>query len=81
MTLQDKIHHTNEIANAIQRRQKFYIMPSESEAIDFEFKNRIELPTPQTAGTMTQQRTYAMGKAMDIIENVHLSVQNESLSS
>jgi len=70
MTLQDKIYHTEQMANAIQRREKFYIMPSESEAIDFEFKNRIELPTPQVAGTMTQQRSYAMDKAMDIIERI-----------
>ena len=72
MTLQDKIYHTNEMANAIQRNQKFYIMPSKSQAIDWEMKNRIELPTPQVAGTMMQQRTYAMGKAMDIIESISL---------
>ena len=74
MTLQDKIHHTNEMANAIQRREDFYTIH------DFDGytpSRHIELPTPQTAGTMTQQRTYAMGKAMDIIENVHLSVQNK----
>ena len=67
MNLQDKIHHANEMANAIQRREEYYkIAPLV----------HVELPTPQTAGTMTQQRAYAMGKAMDIIENVHLSVQN-----
>jgi len=74
MTLQDKIHHTNEMANAIQRREEFYTLVGT-------VVRHIELPTPQTAGTMTQQRAYAMGKAMDIIENVHLSAQNESLSS
>jgi len=73
MTLDDKIFHTKEIANAIQRNQKFYIMPSKSQAIDWEMKNRIELPTPQVAGTMTQQRTYAMMKAMDIIEQINRS--------
>tara|TARA_R110000782_G_scaffold137337_2_gene229826 strand:- start:314 stop:535 length:222 start_codon:yes stop_codon:yes gene_type:complete len=73
MTLQDKIHHTNEIADAIQREgQSVYIMPSKSESIDFEGKLIIKLPTPQVAGTMGQQRTYAMMKAMDIIENLSL---------
>ena len=73
MNLQDKIHHTEQIANAIQREgQSVYIMPSTSESIDFEGKRIIRLPTPQVAGTMMQQRTYAMGKAMDIIENLSL---------
>ena len=57
MTLQDKIYHTNEIANAIQRG-----------AITYTYDNAsIQLPTPQVAGTMTQQRSYAVGKAMDIL--------------
>ena len=46
-----------EIANAIQRGDKTYL-------------DEIPLPTPQTCGTMTQQRTYAMDKAMQIVENV-----------
>ena len=62
MTLDNKIHHANEIANAIQRRQLFYTM---QDAIP---KEHIKLPTPQTCGTMTQQRSYAMGKAMTLIE-------------
>jgi hypothetical protein len=66
MTLQDKIHHTNEIANAIQRREEYYTI------VGTEVRH-IELPTPQVAGTMTQQRTYAMGKAMDIIEQIDRS--------
>lgn len=68
MTLQDKIHHTNEMANAIQRQEKFYVI-SRGCMIN-------PLPTPQTAGTMQQQRTYAMDKAMSIIENVRTSGQN-----
>ena len=60
MTLQDKIHHANEIANAIQRG-----------AITCTYDNAsIQLPTPQRAGTMTQQRSYAMGKAMDILNHI-----------
>jgi hypothetical protein len=66
MTLQDKIHHTNEIANAIQRREDFYTLKTDK-------IRHVELPTPQVAGTMTQQRTYAMGKAMDIVEQIHRS--------
>ena len=74
MTLQDKIHHTNEIANAIQRRQEYYTLYT----FDIGFKpdrwkkRHVELPTPQVAGTMTQQRSYAVGKAMDIIESIAL---------
>ena len=65
MTLQDKIYHTNEMANAIQRREDFYTLETDK-------VRHIELPTPQVAGTMMQQRTYAMGKAMDIIESIAL---------
>lgn len=65
MTLQDKIHHTNEIANAIQRREEYYTLETDK-------VRHIELPTPQVAGTMTQQRSYAVGKAMDIIESIAL---------
>ena len=66
MTLQDKIYYTNEIANAIQRREDFYTLKTDK-------IRHIELPTPQVAGTMMQQRTYAMGKAMDIIEQINIS--------
>lgn len=66
MTLQDKIHYTNEIADAIQRREDFYTLKTDK-------IRHIELPTPQVAGTMMQQRTYAMGKAMDIIEQINIS--------
>ena len=65
MTLQDKIHHTEKIADAIQREDKTYqVTPV----------HLIEnLPTPQKCGTMTQQRTYAIDKAMDIIEKINRS--------
>jgi len=71
MTLQDKIYHTNEIANAIQRREEFYDIV-ETPITTFSKVRHIELPTPQTCGTMTQQRSYAMDKAMDIIESISL---------
>jgi flagellar biosynthesis/type III secretory pathway chaperone len=72
MTLEQKIHHTKQIANAIQNREDYYTLETEVDKI-----RHIELPTPQVAGTMMQQRTYAMGKAMELIE----SYENESLSS
>ena len=77
MNLQDKIYHTNEIANAIQRREEYYtleILMGENHPLGYSPQTselrHIELPTPQVAGTMTQQRTYAMGKAMDLIETI-----------
>ena len=57
MTLQQKIHHQRQIANAIQRQEDFYKIES----------TYIMLPTPQVCGTMTQQRTYAMDKALEIL--------------
>ena len=53
------------MANAIQRREDFYTLETDK-------VRHIELPTPQVAGTMTQQRTYAMGKAMDILNTLSL---------
>jgi len=67
MTLQDKIYHTNEIANAIQRRDDFYTLSGAKNIKHF------NLPTPQVAGTMTQQRSYAIGKAMDILTQFYPS--------
>ena len=64
MTLEQKIHHANEIANDIQLREPTYPFPSPN---GFKY---VSLPTPQVIGTMTQQRSYAMGKAMDIIANI-----------
>ena len=66
MTLEQKIHHTKQIANAIQRREEYYTIVGSQ-------VRHIELPTPQVAGTMTQQRTYARMKAMDIIEQIDIS--------
>ena len=59
MTTQERLHHQRQIANAIQRGDKTYqLTPT----------NLLEsLPTPQVCGTMTQQRTYAMDKAMEIL--------------
>ncbi len=59
MTLQETLYHQKQIANAIQRGEKTYqLTPT----------NLLEsLPNPQVCGTMTQQRTYAMDKAMEIL--------------
>ena len=59
MTTQERLHHQRQIANAIQRGDKAYqLTPT----------NLLErLPTPQICGTMTQQRTYAMDKAYEIL--------------
>jgi len=62
MTLQQKIHHQREMANAIQRGHEFHTMTIKDKSYS------VMLPTPQTCGTMTQQRTYAMDKAMEILE-------------
>lgn len=58
MTLQEKIEHTNAIADAIQRGDAYYEIGN---------SRVVTLPSPQTTGTGMQQRTYAMSKAMDII--------------
>ena len=65
MTLEETNNHTSEMANAIQRHQEFYTLKVGDKAYS------IMLPTPQVAGTMTQQRTYAMDKAQEILN--HLS--------
>tara|TARA_R100000700_G_scaffold10439_6_gene15254 strand:+ start:507 stop:689 length:183 start_codon:yes stop_codon:yes gene_type:complete len=57
MTTQERLYHQRQIANAIQRHEEFYKIES----------TNILLPTPQTCGTMTQQRTYAMDKALEIL--------------
>ena len=91
MTLQDKIYHTEQMANAIQRREEFYtleILESaesgyspettlnvanyNSEGVRISSLKHIELPAPQVAGTMVQRRSYAMGKAMDILNTLSL---------
>ena len=60
MTLQEKLHHQKQMANAIQRQDEFYTIE----------QTHIMLPTPQTSGTMTQQRAYAMDKAMEILTGI-----------
>ena len=65
MTLQQKIYHTKRIADAIQRQ--------ESEYATWELTKAIPLPTPQLCGTMTQRRTYAMSKAMSLVEGCESS--------
>ena len=76
MTLQDKIQHTTAIADAIQRREDFYTLETRTKGSRVSLSSvevrHIELPTPQTAGTMVQQRSYATSKAMDIIQNLSL---------
>ena len=71
MTLQDKIYHTEQMANAIQRREEYYDIV-ETPITTFSKVRHIELPTPQTCGTMTQQRSYATSKAQEIL--THLSL-------
>jgi len=77
MTLQDKIHHTEQIANAIQRREEYYtleIFMGDNHPLGYSPETselrHIELPTPQVAGTMMQQRSYATSKAMDILNQL-----------
>ena len=64
MTLQEKLYHQRQLANAIQRHEEFYRLDTKP------YPTHIMLPTPQTSGTMTQQRTYAMDKAMQIVESI-----------
>ena len=61
MNLSEQNTHTMEMANAIQRAQEFYTLVMNGSAYS------IMLPTPQTCGTMTQQRTYAIDKAEEIL--------------
>ena len=66
MTLEETNNHTSEMANAIQRHQEFYTLKVGDKVYS------IMLPTPQTCGTMTQQRSYATSKAQEIL--THLSL-------
>ena len=61
MTLQETLYHQKQIANAIQKHEEFYRLDTKP------YPTLFMLPTPQTCGTMTQQRTYAMDKAMEIL--------------
>ena len=60
MTLQQKIHHTELIADAIQRGATTYTYDNAS----------LSLPTPQRCGTSIQQRSYATDKAKEILEGL-----------
>ena len=64
MTLQEKLYHQRQIANAIQKHEEIYRLDTKP------YPTLCMLPTPQTSGTMTQQRTYAMDKAMQIVESI-----------
>ena len=68
MTLQEKIYHTNAMADAIQRGDKGYSI--EGLDSDKTFTTFVYLPSPQRTGTGVQQRTYAMTKAMDIVNGI-----------
>lgn len=61
MNLLEQNNHTMEMANAIQREQEYYTLVMNGSAYS------IMLPTPQRTGTMTQQRTYAIDKAEEIL--------------
>ena len=61
MTHSEKIKLTNQIADAIQKGSD--TMGYISEAGTYKFL----LPTPQTAGTMVQQRSYAVSRAIDMV--------------
>jgi len=68
MTLQERIYHTNAMADAIMRGEDNYRI----ERLDDEgaFTTFVNLPSPQLAGTGMQKRTYAMTKAMDIVSGI-----------
>ena len=68
MTLQEKIYHTNAMADAIMRGEKGYSI--EGLESDKTFSTFVYLPSPQRTGTGMQQRTYAMTKAMDIVSGI-----------
>ena len=67
MTLQDKIEQTNAIADAIQRNERNYTLDVKSDDTWNTDTINIELPTPQRTGTMVQRQSYAMGKAMELL--------------
>ena len=68
MTLQEKIYHTNAVADAIMRGDKGYSI--EVLENNKTFSTFVYLPSPQLAGTGMQQRTYAMTKVMDIVSGI-----------
>tara|TARA_R110002126_G_scaffold234934_1_gene378835 strand:- start:242 stop:451 length:210 start_codon:yes stop_codon:yes gene_type:complete len=65
------------MADAIQKGEAFYTMET-SQIM------HILLPNPQVAGTMVQRRSYAMDKAMNLIETItksSASTDKKTLSS
>tara|TARA_R110000765_G_scaffold272701_1_gene371376 strand:+ start:196 stop:408 length:213 start_codon:yes stop_codon:yes gene_type:complete len=62
MTLQEENDNTEVLANAIQRGEKQGNVKIYGVWLD------VDLPTPQRAGTMTQQRCYAVDKARELVE-------------
>lgn len=68
MTLQEKIYHTNAMADAIMRGEDSYRIDRLDE--NGAFTTFVNLPSPQPTGTGMQQRTYAMTKAMDIVSDI-----------
>ena len=62
MNLSDRNGHIKAMALAIQREQEYYTLVMKGSAYS------IMLPKPQTAGTWTQQLTYAKDKAQEILD-------------
>ena len=62
MTLQEKNDNVELIANAIQRGEESIVFNASGT------QHHVNLPTPQRAGTMTQQRCYAVDKARELVE-------------
>jgi len=79
MTLQDTNRHTQAIADAIQRHEEYYkLAPLAVDVNTTRFTLvHVELPTPQVAGTYTQQRAYAVDKAQQILQNITSYGRNE----
>ena len=63
MNLEQKLEHTNRIADAIQGGQKEYKFSSTRPYV-------ISLPNPQVAGTMRQRRSYALDKAQSVVQRL-----------
>lgn len=64
MNSNQKLEHTNRIADAIQRGQKEYKFFSSHKPYV------IGLPNPQLVGTMRQRRSYAIDKAQSIVQTL-----------
>ena len=62
MTLQEENDNVELIANAIQRGEEVIVFDAS------DIQHHVNLPTPQRAGTMTQQRYYAVDKARELVE-------------